>query len=213
MKRSIWTRGMLGAVLGAIGPGIAMADNCIDTSGTDGRCVLSMRPSCKHSWSAALACTPALGPPWTNQQYLSGGTVGTIMDYKMGPPRPGNSDPTTQVGGYSIDAGNGGEIAYTYSGTRTFTYTVWGTQTGGSGTYDFCAGKIPLPGRVKIIVGTNAPRSCASAPWPAFLTLLRDDGAGRCRANQVFAPPPIPGVLARGRKPVGASRTKPAPAV
>jgi hypothetical protein len=163
MKRSIWTLGLLGAVLGAIDPGIAMADNCVDTRGTDGYAQLNAT-QLQTLVVSGMVCTPALGPPWTNQQYHSGGTVGTITDYKMGPARPGNTDPTTQIGGYSIDAGNGGEITYTYSGTRTFTYTVWGSQTGGSGTYDFCAGKIPLFGQVKVIVGTNAPQSCASAP-------------------------------------------------
>jgi hypothetical protein len=160
MKRSIWALGMLGAVLSAVGPGIAVADNCVASSG-DGYAKLSAN-ALQRLMNQSMACYPAAGPPWTNQEYQpSNGSGGTITDYKKGPSDP--KDPSKAIGTYSvIGTGSGGQITYSYTAGGTFVYTVWGTQSSGSGTYDFCnASLAPLPGRVKIIAQVGAsPIAC-----------------------------------------------------
>src|SRR6266567_2675598 len=65
------------------------------------------------------ACYPVGGPPWTNQEAHSGGT---ITDYKQG--SASSTDPTTQVGSYSIAPP--GTLTYNYYGGGTpYIYTVW----------------------------------------------------------------------------------------
>jgi hypothetical protein len=161
MKRSIWALGMLGAVLSAVAPAIAMADNCVTSSG-DGYVELPAQ-ALSALLASGMACYPAGGPPWTNQEYHAGSGTGAVTDYKLGPPAPGNKDPTATIGTYTISGtGKVGQIVYTYTAGGTFTYTVWGTQSSGSGTYDFCNGATPLPGRVKVIANVGGVVSCGS---------------------------------------------------
>jgi hypothetical protein len=156
MKRSIWALGMLGAVLTAVGPGIAMATNCVASTGYAKLSANALETLVAKS----MACYPAAGPPWTNQEYHAGdGISGSLSDYKRGPAAPGNKDPTAVIGTYSVIGNSGGQITYTYTTGGTFVYSVWGTQSSGSGTYDFCnASLVPLPGQVKVIaqVGNSA---------------------------------------------------------
>ena len=166
MKRSIWTLGMLGAVLSAVGPGIAMAENCI-ANPTDGYAQLSAT-ALSTLLANSMACYPAGGPPWTNQEYHSGTGAGPLIDYKLGPPTAGNKDPSATIGTYSIGGGSSGLITYSYATGGTFTYTVWGVQSSGSGTYDFCNGPTPLSGRVKVIAQVaSGPVSCGGSGPPA----------------------------------------------
>lgn len=154
MKRSIWTLGMLGAVLTAVGPGIAAADNCVASS-SDGYAKLSAN-ALQTLMAQSMACYPAAGSPWTNQEYHPGnGSGGTVTDYKKGP--LDKKDPSAPVGSYSVVGNSGGQITYTYTTGGTFVYSVWGTQTSGSGTYDFCnASLVPLTGQVKVIAHVGA---------------------------------------------------------
>jgi len=96
------------------------------------------------------ACYPANGPPWTNQEYHTGGNV---IDYKLG--ASSKSDPTTTVGSYNYNS-DSKTIQYTYpvGGTPGPTYTVWGPTA--TNTYDFCNGTSPLPGGVLRAVGQQA---------------------------------------------------------
>ena len=109
------------------------------------------------------ACYPTAGPPWTNQEFHTGGITsptGNIIDYKLGPSSP--TDPTTQIGSYSISTisgrGSHGQIVYTYTGNppSTFTYTVWGPNP--AGYYDFCNGLTPVT--VKVLPSTGGPVQC-----------------------------------------------------
>jgi hypothetical protein len=100
--------------------------------------------------SGTTACYP-VSPPYENQEFLSGGN---LMDYKKGSSDP--VDPTKQIGGYVIDAGDAnhtGEITYNYTGGANYTYTVWGTSASGPGNYDFCVGASPITIRVASGVG------------------------------------------------------------
>jgi hypothetical protein len=137
-----------------------MAINCVASPGY----VVLSQLEVRTLLAGGMACYPAAGPPWTNQEYHTGVLTGTVTDYKKGPPAPGNKDPSKQVGTYGITAtGTGGVITYTYNGGSTFAYKVWGTQTGGSGIYDFCnviTPTTPLPGQVMVIVSTGAPTPC-----------------------------------------------------
>ncbi len=109
-----------------------------------------------------MACYPAGGPPWTNQEYHQGsGITGSLSDYKHGPAGAGNKDPTAVIGTYTVAGVGGGQVTYSYTAGGSFVYTVWGTQSSGSGTYDFCNGTTPLPGRVKVIAQVGgSPISC-----------------------------------------------------
>jgi hypothetical protein len=163
MKRSIWALGMLGAVLTAVGPGIAMATSCVNSSGYTALSANQVEVLLGHS----MACYPATGSTkWTNQEYHTGApgvATGSVVDYKNGPATTGNKDPTATVGTYAIVGSNsGGQITYTYSTGGTFVYSVWGAKTSGSGTYDFCNGTTPLPGQVMVIVGTGVVQSCGT---------------------------------------------------
>jgi hypothetical protein len=162
MKRSIWALGMLGAALSAVGPGIAMATNCALSTGYAKLSANQVEVLLGNS----MACYPATGSSkWTNQEYhtgASGAAGGSVVDYKNGPATAGNKDPTATVGTYTIIGNNGGQITYTYSTGGTFVYSVWGLQTSGSGTYDFCNGTTPLPGQVKVIFGTGVVQSCGT---------------------------------------------------
>jgi hypothetical protein len=89
-----------------------------------------------------------------------------MIDYKKGPPGPGNKDPSTTVGSYSIDLTTGtstsGRITYTYpvGGTRTFVYTVFGSAPVGAGNYDFCLNGSPPAKTIEIKYQTGAPAAC-----------------------------------------------------
>lgn len=150
----------LGVVLGIGGFGRASADSCVASAG-DGYAQLSAS-AVANLLGTSMACYPAAGPPWTNQEYHTGAVganSGNVIDYKKGPTDP--RDPSKQIGSYTIvGTGNGGQITYNYTNGPSYSYSVWGTQTSGSGTYDFCNGTTPLTGRVKIIAQTGAAQSC-----------------------------------------------------
>ena len=163
MKRSIWALGMLGAALTAVGPGIAMATNCVLSTGY----VKLTANQVEVLLGNSMACYPASGSSkWTNQEYhtgASGAAGGSVVDYKNGPAAPGNKDPTETIGTYNIIGNSGGQITYTYTTGGVFVYSVWGLQASGSGTYDFCnASLVPLPGQVKVIFGTGVVQSCGT---------------------------------------------------
>ena len=174
MKRAIWTLAVLGAIQTAVGPEIAMAANCVGVAGSgyvklDGNQV-------RNLVSTSVACNPAGGPPWINQEYHVPDTpgsppsaTGTMIDYKKGPSSPGNKDPSTTVGSYSIDLTTGmstsGQITYTYpvGGTQTFVYKVFGPAGPGGvtgGNYDFCLNGSPPAKTVEIKFQTGAPAAC-----------------------------------------------------
>jgi hypothetical protein len=163
MKRTIWTLTALGTALGTV---LGVAGPAVAACTPNGGYAQLNQAQVEALVGTGMACYPAAGPPWTNQEYHSGGITsagGNITDYKKGPGDP--RDPTAQIGIYTIDAN--GVVTYTYGSGHPFPYTVWGTQTSGSGTYDFCNGATPLPGQVKIIASTGTPRSCgAGGPAP-----------------------------------------------
>ena len=158
MKRTICALAAFGTVLGALGPGTAMAVNCVAGGGY----AQLNQTQVEALVGTSMACYPAAGPPWTNQEYHGGSVTsasGTITDYKKGPGDP--RDPTKQIGSYSIDGT--GAITYTYGGAPTYTYTVWGNTTSGSGIYDFCnALLVPLAGQVYIAAQTLSPQACTT---------------------------------------------------
>jgi len=166
MKRVIWTFAMLGAVQAAIWPGVAMADNCVASTSDHYKALDALEVIALLVGN--MACySPTGGPPWENQEYLTQtsstaatNSTGTITDYKHGPPAPGNKDPMKVIGTYTITSpGGGGRLTHTYTPGGSFVYTVWGTQTSGAGTYDFCnATLVPLPGKVLISIG--GPHAC-----------------------------------------------------
>lgn len=94
----------------------------------------------------SIACYPAVAP-YTNQEYLSGGI---ITDYKLG--ASDLIDPSKAIGGYGIA---GGTITYSYTGGPAYSYTVWGTSTSGSGSYDFCTGGTPIS--IRVASGSSGP--------------------------------------------------------
>jgi hypothetical protein len=114
--------------------------------------------------SNLVSCFPTSGPPWMNQETLSGGI---ITDYKNGPPAPGNTDPTAQVGSYTV--GNDGSVSsgvitYTYGGTSSSFYVVLvaGGTIGGAATYTFYGpgangnmGPCPVYGNVAVKVAAH----------------------------------------------------------
>lgn len=164
MKRSIWALGMLGAVLSAVAPGIATAENCV-ANPTDGYAELTAS-QLAALLGRSMACYPAGGSPWTNQEYhADSGNGGALSDYKLGPAATGNKDPTKVIGTYSV---TGNQVTYSYTTGGTAAYTVWGTQSSGSGIYDFCNGASPLSGRVKIIAQVgSAAVPCGGSGAPA----------------------------------------------
>ncbi len=141
MKRTIYAL----SLLLAIGSGPALATNCMvsggyaQLSGTQISSLLEGR----------TACYPAGGPPWTNQEAHSGGT---ITDFKQG---TNPVDPSGPVGTYTISSGDPGTITYNYSSGPSFSYTVFGSNSANAGTYDFCVGATPLAGRVEVENGTG----------------------------------------------------------
>ena len=73
--------------------------------------------------STLVSCFPSGGPPWTNQETLSGSR---ITDYKNGPPAAGNTDPTAVVGSYAFGndgSASNGVVTYTY-GSQSFSFYV-----------------------------------------------------------------------------------------
>jgi hypothetical protein len=132
----------------------AMALNC---AGSPGYAQLT-QAEVEALVGTSMACYPA-SAPYHDQEYHTGSAssaAGNIIDYKKGPTDP--RDPSTQVGSYSVSSG--GALQYTYTGGATYTYGVWGSQTSGSGTYDFCNGVTPLTGRVRIVVAVGSPTAC-----------------------------------------------------
>ena len=112
------------------------------------------------------ACVPTAGPPWNNQEYHTGNATspsGNIIDYKLGPAAPGNTDPTTQIGTYNIVSvglrPSYGVITYTYTGnpSAVFSYEIWGPNA--SGYYDFCNGP-SLVVEANILPSTGGPVAC-----------------------------------------------------
>jgi len=108
-----------------------------------------------------VACYPTSGPPWENQETLSGGTSGSITDYKKGPVATGNTDPTKVVGSYSVSSS--GHISYTYTGApaaKFYVVKVSGTL-GGAAVYAFYgpvedqSGQCPLYGDVSVKVSVK----------------------------------------------------------
>jgi hypothetical protein len=97
----------------------------------------------------SIACYPTASP-YTNQEFLSGGS---ITDYKKGPSDP--IDPSKVIGTYVIQNGRNGSITYHYSGGPSYTYTVWGAVPVTSGNYDFCVGSTPIT--VRVALGSSGP--------------------------------------------------------
>jgi len=134
------------SVLLAVAPGAAWALNC---TASPGYSQLS-QSNISTLLSGNTACYPSSGAP-NNQEAHSGGTSGTITDFKKGPSDP--NDPSSQVGTYAIDGS--GNITYNYSGGPTFVYSVWGATPPAPGVYDFCTGTTPLPGQVRVAGGSG----------------------------------------------------------
>jgi hypothetical protein len=158
MKRSIWALGMIAAVLGAVGPGIAMAACSENTR--DPSYVMLTQAQITTLLVGNTACYPAGGlPAWENQEYLAGGT---ITDFRRGS-NPRN--PTATVGNYTITtlAPGVGQVTYNYtSPSSTFKYVVWGPSTlSVPGLYDFCnsATATFLPFQVHVLTG--GPQACS----------------------------------------------------
>lgn len=82
---------------------------------------------------------------WSNQEYHTGTTGGSVIDYKKGSGDP--IDPTTPVGTWAV---GGSQVTYTYAAGGTYAYTVW--QNGDS-TLDFCNGAAPVVAGAKVISG------------------------------------------------------------
>jgi hypothetical protein len=116
--------------------------------------------------SNLVSCFPTGGPPWTNQETLSGGI---ITDFKKGPPAPGNTDPTAAVGNYIV--GNDGSVSngvitYAYGGGTSpssfYVVLVAGGTIGGAATYTFygpgangAQGPCPTYGNVAVKVAQH----------------------------------------------------------
>ena len=130
----------------AAGSGSAYATSCTASTGYNELTGIQIRTLLNGS----LVCSPATGP-YSNQEAHSGGN---ITDYKMGPTDP--VDPSVSVGTYTVANGTGAQITYSYTaGGGTYNYTVWGTTTSGSGSYDFCAGTSPVT--VRVVAGSSGP--------------------------------------------------------
>ena len=138
------------SLLVAIGSGPAMANCASDT--VNPTYVLLNQSQVTTLLVGNTACYPNGGPPWENQEYLSGGT---IIDYRLGS-NPQN--PTGPVGAYTINSD--GSINYTYTSAPGFTYMVFGPNTAGTpGLYDFCntTTQTFLPHQVNVILGGSVP--------------------------------------------------------
>ena len=103
------------------------------------------------------ACV-AGGFGWENQEYHSGTSSGSIIDYKHGAPAPGKVDPTTTIGTYSIGGSTYGQVTYSYTGGPSYTYYVLGNSapvTPRAGTYYFCTafGGTPITVKVEATAG------------------------------------------------------------
>jgi hypothetical protein len=132
------------SLLLAFGPAPAMALSCVASPG-----YVQYDPA---NLQGNTACYPSNGPPWTNQEFHSGGT---LTDWKLG---SNQADPTATVGTYSINP-DIHTITYTY-GSASFTYSIWGPTTV-TGLFDFCLnGTTPLS--VTIMSGSGPCRGSAS---------------------------------------------------
>jgi hypothetical protein len=67
---------------------------------------------------------------------------GDLIDYKQGPPAPGNVDPTETVGTWSI-SDDKEKVTYSYTGGDSYTYTV---HAEGNDKYSFCNGSTQITG-------------------------------------------------------------------
>ena len=155
MKRTICTLAALGTVLQVFTSGVAMAINCVPSSGY----AQLNQAQVEALIGTSMACYPVAGPPWTFQEYHDAPNtfaMGNIIDYKRGPGNP--RDPSTMVGSYTIDTT--GTLISNYGGPKRYSFTIWGNTAGGNGIYDFCNQLIPLPGGVRINVATGMPRPC-----------------------------------------------------
>jgi hypothetical protein len=85
-------------------------------------------------------------PTFTSQEYHSGTTGGSIIDYKRGSSDP--KDPTTTIGSWSV---SGNQVTYTYTSGGSYSYTVW-QQSGGT-TFDFCNGTTAIVSAASIKAG------------------------------------------------------------
>ena len=106
----------------------------------------------------STACNPATGTVYINQEFLTGGSSGTIGDYKKGPSDP--IDPTqSNIGSYSISTGPSSSITYNYSG-ESDNYAVFGPTSGTLGTsgaiYDFCPNGNAPPTSIRVNAGTSS---------------------------------------------------------
>lgn len=75
-------------------------------------------------------------PTWTAQEFHSGATSGSLIDYKRG---PGHAvDPSATVGSWAIaGSGNNATVTYSYTGGSTYSWEVFDN---GGGAFSFCSG-------------------------------------------------------------------------
>ena len=71
-------------------------------------------------------------PNATWNEQLVGSTSGVVTDYKLGPASA--TDPTKQVGTYTITGADIGILTYNYGGGGTYTYII----SGSGSPYNFC---------------------------------------------------------------------------
>jgi hypothetical protein len=130
--------------------GVVQAFAQTSTPECNGIAVISSGDRMAETLTNKMVCVGSAGA-WKNQQYHA--TGGMITDYKGGPPRPGNKDPTSTVGTWSTNTGatNQGLVTYTYIPGRAFTYMVAMSGT----TLYFCT---PTTGNaIALFSGTLEP--------------------------------------------------------
>lgn len=139
MKRIIFTSVLLFAVVA--GKAMASCDTPIGPTGTlitgpndtndNLTTLLQGKTVCKKN--AALT-------DWEWQEFHQSpsNTANNLIDWKKGPPAPGNIDPTKPVGKWYISGGGdrgASIVTYEYGPSANYTYSVWDQ---GGGVYDFC---------------------------------------------------------------------------
>ncbi len=96
--------------------------------------------------SANTICAASGSDVW-QEQHRAGGQ---LWDYKRGPGHA--TDPTAQVGTWTINAGSrtspAGTVTHNYGGASVYTYNVFGTGVVGS-SHNFCNAVTSVVGTVK----------------------------------------------------------------
>lgn len=106
---------------------------------------------------------PGWGWEWQEFHSGSSGQNNNLIDFKKGPPAPGNTDPTKAVGKWTIIGGRTPTVAYDYGTGNRYTFAVYSHGAGGAGPYDFCNS---APGGDDVLGATLLPGqvSCGTPP-------------------------------------------------